>query len=316
MWAFEHPEQMPFSLTIVHPEIRRVCVHEIHCWNDTLVLRSFHSLFCHAFPLSSLHSVGRTCVHLFRLVIQRRNSHLAFNVVNVCQNELTFKIYIFDVVFVGWLVLLLVVRSVWQLPSFSVHLKFSAGIFECKYICGSEHFCTPQWCDCALNGCASVCLCIDAWHILHFPFLFPSLHFQFFSTQLNAVHCTFLSIHIASGSMHFHTQTHTFKHPPGFHIRLFRSISSSQWLWDMMLRTENTICIRSICNTTSCGPLSPPPPHTFTAQTLIHCSFSQLKIKIKLMTLNKTDVDNGTNKQTRSTENCSHRTFLLASNNE
>lgn len=240
MWAFEHPEQMPFSLTIVHPEIRRVCVHEIHCWNDTLVLRSFHSLFCHAFPLSSLHSVGRTCVHLFRLVIQRRNSHLAFNVVNVCQNELTFKIYIFDVVFVGWLVLLLVVRSVWQLPSFSVHLKFSAGIFECKYICGSEHFCTPQWCDCALNGCASVCLCIDAWHILHFPFLFPSLHFQFFSTQLNAVHCTFLSIHIASGSMHFHTQTHTFKHPPGFHIRLFARFpvpnDSEIWCFALKIR--------------------------------------------------------------------------------
>lgn len=61
-----------------------------------------------------------------------KNSHLAFKVVNVCQNELTFKINLRLLFVSGGFVCVCDVRIIvcMALPSFSLHLNCFGGIFE------------------------------------------------------------------------------------------------------------------------------------------------------------------------------------------
>lgn len=142
----------------------------------------------------------------------------------------------------------------------------------------------------------NVCLCCAQKRLTHLAFsisipipiltrlvLFSTteccaVHIFFYQFTSHLVQCIFAHIYIAQSLIL---------------LRLFAQFSVSTDSEDMMHRTtKNTICIYSMCIATlflSIFQLFTP----ITTETLVHCSFPQLKIKIKLMTLNKTNVDNG-----------------------
>lgn len=158
-------------------------------WYSPFCLLFFHSLFiCAAIfvPFVGCTCVMCVCVSFFGPFIQwRKISHLAFKVVNVCQNELAFKIYIFmgfttsSLPFFAYALLLSSFsKCVWlcvcmkvyvwvctlhvcpMLPSFSLHSENFGGLFNmnifvwvpecvCICFCGSILF-FAQWCVCSV----------------------------------------------------------------------------------------------------------------------------------------------------------------------
>lgn len=183
MWVvynvYEQTRNQNAIFTHHRPEkIRCAPKNSLLKWYSPFCRFFFHFCFCY------LCSVCRlcTCVYLlFRLVIQwMKISHLAFKVVNVCQNELTFKIYFhgfshfFAPLFTFTLLssfsrcvrdsvlesVCVYVRLMW--PSFSLHSKFLAAIFSiwifsCIYVCVAQSFCSPQWCALVCYVCSLQC---------------------------------------------------------------------------------------------------------------------------------------------------------------
>lgn len=184
------------------------------------------------------------CVSFFGPFIQwRKISHLAFKVVNVCQNELAFKIYIFmgfttsSLPFFAYALLLSSFsKCVWlcvcmkvyvwvctlhvcpMLPSFSLHSENFGGLFnmnifvwvpEC--VCVSVSVAQFYFLH---NGACAVCSVCNMHKSLTHLVIFRSISIPISTLSVLwwahecAVHCTFLSIHIASGSMHTHSHSH------------------------------------------------------------------------------------------------------------
>lgn len=131
-----------------------------------------HTLNRFLLTRSLIHSVGWACVYLFFFIFGRlfnENSHLAFKVVNACQNEANI-LNIFPCCFCRVSTRVSVCVA---LPSFALHLN-SVLSFNVSVTTTCDVLCTDT---------------LDT--SLHALVLFPFLHFQFFSSLDVAVHCTF-----------------------------------------------------------------------------------------------------------------------------